>query len=62
MAKLAEPLMGIKETGKVPNRKVPNRELFLTKGLRLYNSIVIVVFTLKVTPMNCAYFLAALFR
>ena len=68
MAKLAEPLLGIKDIGKVPNRKVAKLRvalfvlilvlvlvLVLDKSLRSHNSVMIVGFTLKITPMNCAY-------
>ena len=58
MVKLGEPLVSVINTGKVPNWKVPKSHfvlLVLDKSLRLYNSVVIVGFTLKTTPMNCAY-------
>ena len=64
MAKLAEPLMGVKhrqgtKTGVVKSHFVLLvLFLLLTKVLRSYNSGMIAGFTLKVTPMNCAYWFA----
>ena len=59
MAKLAEPSMGVRDIGKVPNRKVSKSHfvlvLVLEKTLFSHNSVIIVGFTLKITPINCAY-------
>ena len=66
MAKLAELLMSVKTPAKYPTRKWQNHTLFLllflTKVLLSYNSVLIVGFTLKITPVNCAYSLATPFR
>ena len=65
MAKLVEPLVCVRNTGKLPNRKVLKSQIVLVlvlvlivdldKKLCSYNSGVTVGFTLKTTPMNCAY-------
>ena len=59
MAKLAELLLVVRHSGKVPNRKVAKSQLFMfllwTKSLRWHHSVIIASFTLKITPVNCAY-------
>ena len=73
MAKLAEVLMGIRNGGKVPNQKVAKSQnvllipvlvliLVLDESLRSHNSVTIVGFTFKITPMNCTYSSVAPFR
>ena len=62
MAKLSEPLVGVGHTGEVPNRKVAKSQFLLVlvlvlvllvdKSLRSHNSVIIVGFTLKLTPMK----------
>ena len=53
MAKLAEPLIGVSNTGKVPNQKVAKSRIFLV--LVLDKSFVLVDTTLKITQTNCIY-------
>ena len=67
MAKVAEPLMGVRNTSKVPNRKVAKLQIVLlvvvfvlilvlgTKVFHSHNSVTKVGFTSKITPINCAY-------
>ena len=61
MAKLAELLLRVREIGNVLNRKVSNSRIVLfvlvldKKSLRSDNSVIIVGFTLIITPMKCAY-------
>ena len=67
MAKLAEPLLVVIHTGKVPNWKVAKSQivhalvlvlvlaLVLEKSLFSHNSVRIVGFALKIAPIDCAY-------